>query len=660
MKPLLLATAALALTAASAQAEVARIEIRKVSPAFGGRIFGAVGAYERIEATAHFRIDPNDPANAGIVNIRRAPKGPDGKVAFDSDLIILRPADPAKGSGKLIYEPVNRGNVLILGMLNAAQGRDMTKPEGAGDGFLMTRGYTIVEGGWQTSYPVDGAPSMQVAMASRLGPGVLSARLPIARNPDGSPVTGLTREQFNGAAARTQVVYLAYPAADTTRPGKLLVHRKDGEEPTAVEGIGLRYLDPWRLEVTAEKPEPAAFYDYVYEAKDPVVYGLGLAAMRDVVSFLRYEGGAGNPLARDGKSPIKYAYGFGASQTGRTLKELIYEFPADERGRRIFDGAHINISGAGKNAVNSAFARPGQKDAQPTPNRLHGDEFPFSYPVVYDPISRRTDGVLARCQGTNTCPRILHVDSENELWHGGALTYVGPNGKDLVMPQNVRVYALAGTEHSATATSSGPACQSRSAASIDWSPINRALFDTLDQWVTTGQGPPPSRYPTLASGQLTAPDRTSVGFPNIPGVAYSGAVGRRHLLDFTTEPPATVAPYPVFAPKADADGTMAGGVRHPYVAAPLATHTGWNLRQPDLNLCMASGMSLPFPRTEPERLAKNDPRPAIATRYVDKAAYVAAVTRAANGLAAQRFLSPADAKVIVDGAGARYEAAMGR
>jgi hypothetical protein len=99
-----------------AQGEVVRIEVKQVTPAFGGRTFGNVGAYERVDAIAYFRVDPNHPLNAGIVDIQYAPRASDGRVAFDADVIILRPATRAKASGVLVYEPVNRGGSLLLSM----------------------------------------------------------------------------------------------------------------------------------------------------------------------------------------------------------------------------------------------------------------------------------------------------------------------------------------------------------------------------------------------------------------------------------------------------------------------------------------------------------------------------------------------------------------
>jgi hypothetical protein len=656
--------AALWCSAFAAHGEVVRLEVKQVAPAFGGRAFGDVGAYERIDAIAHFRVDPQHALNAGIVDIHHAPKESDGRVAFDTDVIIFRPANRAKASGVLVYEPVNRGASLLLGTFNFATGRNLAAAEAAGDGWLMQRGHSLLISGWQVDYPVAAPPGMGVALASRLtrapGSSALRARLPIARKLDGTPIARVTREQWLDVGSDTTfTANVTYPAADLALPTTLNVREKDEDERATPAGLKWRWLDEWRIEITKPSqnaPSAGAIYELIYTAKDPVVYGLGLASMRDLVSFVRYGASTNNPLALDGASIVKKAIGYGASQTGRTIKELLYEFNEDERGRILFDGVHINISGAGKNAVNSSFARPGQKDAQHGPSRLRGDEFPFSYAVTFDPLSRRTDGVLARCSGTKTCPKVIHADSENEMWHGGALTFVDAKGADLPMPDNVRAYVFAGTEHGASSTTAPPICQVQPSAAIDWRPMNRALFAALEEWIG-GREPPPSRYPRASKQGLAAPDRASMGFPAIPNIEFTGALDARFLLDFSEEPPRAIAPYPRLAPTVDADGTMRAGVRHPFIQAPLATHTGWNLRRQDAGsgeLCVASGMRIPFAKTRSEREANNDPRLSIEERYKSEQDYVAAVKRAADTLVKERLLLKADAEAIVQQAAPRF------
>lgn len=671
---LAIAGGALALSWSAGHAELVRFEVRSTQAAFEGRPFGEVGAYELIRGVAHFRVDPRVPVNAGLVNIHRAPLGEDGRIAFDSDVIILKPKHMERGNGRLVYEMVNRGRPLGLSLLNRVQrgaGKgDFTAAQEAGDGLVLEAGFTYVMSGWQAEYPLHDAPAMAVALGSRLpgapDDGVLRARLPIAQERSGASVVATTREQFFDVGPDARFTgYLTYPAADLdTAEAVLTMRERDADEPRVISASSWRFLDPWRIEVT--KPDgtsAGALYELVYRAKDPVVYGLALASMRDLVSFLRYSNAADNPLRGAERPLIEHTIGLGASQTGRTLKELIGEFNEDERGRIVLDGAFVMISGAGRNSINSAFARPGLKDAQHTSWGLRGDEFPFSYPVTYDALSRRSDGVLARCEATRTCPRIMHLDSENELWHGGTLTYVDTRGRDLTMPDNVRVFAFAGTEHNATPAAGAipPICAVPGPSAIEWASFARALFLALDRWIAHDDPPPSSRYPTLARGELVA--RTKYVFPKLGEVAYGGAFSTKRYYDFSQQPPQPIADYPTLVPQVDADGQMIGGVRHPFVAAPLATNIGWNVRKPGFgegDLCMASGASIPFSATRAERAARRDPRPAIEERYASEAAYVQAVSHAARQLVEERLLLPADADAIVSAAAVRYRTAMDR
>jgi hypothetical protein len=656
-------TLALAFTG-PASAGLVKLEVKSTEPAFAGRTFGAVGQYEVIRAVSHYRVDPAARVNAGLVNIQKAPRDEHGRVTFDADVVILKPIDMAKGNGRMLYEMVNRGRPLSVGLLNqvapgAGRGSFSAAPE-AGDGFLMDAGFTVVMSGWQAEYPVKDAPPMSVALGSRLprppNSTALSARLPVAVD-----VVAMTREQFFDVGAdRTFVGYLSYPAADLNEKGTLTMRERDADPSVSPPGLSWRNLDPWRIEVTKPAGTSAgAVFEFVYRAKDPVVYGLALASMRDVVSYLRYSDAAGNPL----RSAIKKVIGLGASQTGRTLKELVSEFNEDEAGRIVLDGANIVISGAGRNSINSAYARPGLKDAQHTSWGLRGDEFPFSYPVTRDELSGRTDGVIKRCSATRSCPRIIHIDSENELWHGGTLTYVDTSGRDLVMPDNVRVFVFAGTEHTATPRPgmSPPFCAAPAPAMIDWSVFARALFTALDRWVTNDEVPPASRYPTVARGELVA--KSAYNFPKLPEATYVGAFSAKHYYDFSQEPPKRMGSYPLLVPQADDDGLMVGGVRHPFVSVPLATNAGWNVRKPGFgegDLCMATGLSIPFAATRNERAERKDPRRSIEERYASEDAYVQAVKQAAQALVKDRLLLPADAEAIGAEAGDQYRKALAR
>ncbi|MCP5144438.1 MAG: hypothetical protein H6978_06410 [Gammaproteobacteria bacterium] len=650
-----LLTAAMVSVVAGAvsHAEVVRLEIKSVEPAFDGQSFGDTGTYERIRAVAHHRLDPTLPVNAGIVNIGLAPREADGRIAFDADVEILVPADRRKANGRMVYELVNRGRSLMLASLN-----DATRDSPAGNGFLMNQGYALVMSGWQVSYPIAGVVPMSLGLASRFpdaeSSGLLYARLPTARNADGTPITGMTREQFSDMGpAKTFIAHLTYPAATLKQKTHLQVRNLELDAATTPTGLKWKLLDEWRVEVQQAPVTPdGAIYEFSYVARDPIVYGLALASMRDLVAFLRHDTSGANPLASPGGAGVTHTIGLGASQTGRTLKELVYEFNDDEQGRKVLDGAFIMISGAGKNAVNSQFARPGVKEAHHGYRGVRGDEFPFSYPLTYDPLSRQWGGVVARCQGLHDCPKIIHLDSENELWHGGALTFVDAVGNDMAMPDNVRVYAVAGSEHSSRPSGrTPPICKIEASSGINWAPFARALFTALDRWVTSDTVPPTSRYPTRVAGQLVPPDEYA--FPVLPAVHFYGAVGRRYLWDRSSEPPAKLADYPVFVPQSDRDGNMLGGLRHPFMDVPLATNTGWNPRKAGMgegDICIASGMQLPFAATRQARLANGDPRPSVAERYLSVQDYLDRVQLRIDQLATQGYLLEQDKAAIIEAA----------
>lgn len=646
------ATALLVLTlgaAAQSQARVVSLEIQRTAPAFAGQSFGSVGSYQPLQGIVRFEVDPALPVNASLVNIGRAPRNARGKVEFDADVVILRPTDLARGNHHLFYEPVNRGNVLSMELFNDAPGGNSLESAAlAGNGFLMRQGYTLVYGGWQAAYPGPALPGMGVASGSRLSPGAgrLLARLPVARSADGSPVVSRLIERFGGGNGGGPFKgYLTYPAADLKRDAVLRLRRGPDAPLEPATGFQWRYADEWTVEITPPadaKLDAGASYEFTYEARDPVVYGLALAAIRDLAAFLRYETqddrGTPNPLLRDGRSDVQRALAFGASQTGRTVKTLVYNFNGDEQGRQVFDGVHAHISGASLNSQNEAFGRPGLKG---------DDRFPFTYAPQFDPVSRRTDGWLMRCQAERNCPKILHTDSENEVWTAGGLLYTDPRGRDAVFPPNVRAFLFASTQHTPAARTDPGMCQ-QMLNPLDYRPAMRALLSALDQWVTTGREPPASRHPTVAAGTLVSPDRKSTGFPALPGVGYNDHPPRPVFADEGIDGAALIE-YPALVPAVDADGNTRAGVRMPELQVPTATYTGWNLRRQGFGagaFCIATGSYLPFAATRAQRQSSADPRPSLQERYGTRARYLQQLDAAIRKMVAERLLLPEDAPRI--------------
>jgi hypothetical protein len=407
-------------------------------------------------------------------------------------------------------------------------------------------------------------------------------------------------------------------------------------------------------EKTIRIPRPtgfdaAAIYELVYTAKDPVVLGIGLASLSNTISHLRHSTGADNPLA----GRIDRAIGMGFSQPGRILRDLIYEgFNADESGRVVFEGAIPVIAGSRRSAVNVQFGITGDYSRQHETHLAVGDQFPFTYDVMRDPISGKTDGIFVRCRASNTCPKTFHVDSDTEIFQARAsLVVTSVDGKALTLPDNVRAYFLAGSQHGPAAQATRPQDSQHLQNPLQHGLYMRALVAAMDDWVTDGTLPPASRYPSVADGSLVPPNSPRAQFPAIPGFRYTGLVNELRLLDYSVQPPREGASYPVLVVAKDADGNNAAGLRHVLLEVPTATYSGWSLRSEGFAkdaLAGLSGFYLPFAKTRAERMASGDARPSLEERYASHAAYVDAVRRAADAQVRARILLQEDADRVVE------------
>lgn len=608
--------------------QVTRIELEVVeSPALEGRGFGSVGQYERVRGLVHGVIDPAHPLNREIVDLDLAPLNAEGLVEYSTTVEIHVPIDRTAWNGAIYHTVPNRGRAT------------------PGDDALLEMGFATVQVGWQGDLSANGSNIVPF--------------LPVARNRDGSSVTGTAVEEFifNDSAA-VSTARLTYPAVDLD-PGRarLTVRRTQSGERLTPGDLTWSYASPEEIRINRPAGfDGGAIYEFVYTAKNPIVMGAGFAAVRDVISFLRYETqdthGNRNPLA-DPRLP-EVAISIGVSQSGRFLRDLLYlGFNEDLEGRVVFDGVHPDIAGSRKTFTNYRFSQPGRWQKQHEDAIYPGDQFPFTYGVLTDPISGRTDGLLAKCSLSNTCPLIVHTDGEAELWQARAsLVVTDPLGKDIELPPNVRAYLIAGTQHGGGAgvhagTPQQGICQNLSnPMALDQ--IRRALTVALYQWVANGTPPPPSRFPSAADGGLVP--ATSLDFPRIPGVLYSGSYNPLRHRDHTHFPPVEKEAYTVLVGRVDGDGNMLDGVRHPNLVVPIGTYTGWNLRREGFGegeQCAGTGSFIPFAATREERIRTGDPRPSLEERYPTHDAYVTGVRRAAEELVRERFLLPADAAEIV-------------
>ncbi|MGI4954310.1 MAG: alpha/beta hydrolase domain-containing protein [Janthinobacterium lividum] len=632
------AALAISLLTTPALAEVSRFEVLgTVQPALGGRVFGPPsgggmptgfgGTATRIDARVTIALDPADPHNAGIVDIAAAPRNAAGRVEATTDVVILRPERP---NGTMVLDVPNRGRKLINTLLEDATPEQTARLEQAGDagrGFLLSQGFTVVWVGWQG----DLQQGMRITVP--VVPGL----------------TGPNRDEWvvgEGSGSMRQV--LSYPMA-TAEGARLTVRARPEDERQTPADLSFRMADPTTIDIIrpGQSFGARAIYELTYTARDPALHAMGFAALRDVASFLRHDAGPGNPLADAG---LSHTIGFGISQSGRVLRDFLYQgFNQDERNRIVFDGLLAEIPGARRTFTNARFAQPGRN---PGPNEDRGypvDQFPFTYDVTEDAQTGKRDGLLVRCRETGSCPRIMQVDSEFEQWGShGSLLVTDPQGAPVKLPSEVRGYMVAGTPHFAAFDDTAkpvPGCQ-LPGNPVSSAPVVRALLVAMERWVRADEAPPESRYPGLDDRTLVAAPAPDL-YPVIPGLPYHGMYVPAERWDNSGPVPKSVGTYKLFLPAVDADGNAQGGVRLPVLAAPRATYTGWNLRRDGTELCTQIGSTLPFAATRAAREAALDPRPSIEERYPAPDSYVSAVDAAAAALVQQRLLLPVEQAEMV-------------
>jgi hypothetical protein len=616
-----------------AQAAVTRLSVEKTTPLAGG--------YELLEGHFTGALDPRDKHNALVNDIMLAPRNAAGRVEYSASFAISRPIGAM--SGVLVYDVPNRGR---------------------GAATAIGDGHVDVVSGWQGDLEE--------------GPGVQLIRVPSA------PVTGPAMARFMNMPAGTTTMPVkggpqgnqggrGFDAAMTA--GARLYTGVSDDRPT--EQKELPHSD-WAFADCSATPfpgkadlaklcvkggfDPKLAYTLAFTAKDPKVLGIGFAATRDLVTFLRYDNSPANPLA--GK--MRWAIGRGVSQSGNFLRAVVnLGFNTAEDGRIVFDGLNPIVA-MRMNSMSYRFAAPGGLVGL---YEVGNDG--INWWSDYDDPARGqgTHGLLDRCRMDDRCPKVAEIMGSAEFWNlRASVNYVGTDLKaDIPLPANVRRYYNAGVHHnggrggfdSATPPVNGCILLSNPNPASD---TNRAIFAALVEWVTKGAEPPPSKYPLLSAGNLITPEAYAKAFPQVPGQprpAYSplyqydfgkgfntpdmtGAIG--------TTPPRIVKTIPQLMPRADADGNELDGVRSPLLSAPLGSYVGWNITASGFEqgrYCGNTGGYIPFAATKAERLAKGDPRPSLEERYPSHAAYVARVKAQADVLVAQRYMLSADAARIV-------------
>ena len=610
-------------------AQVARVDVEVVeSPALGGERFGSVGQYERLRGIVYAEVDPSDPRHRDIVNLDKAPINDRGHVEYSTTVEIYRPIDMSHWNRVVYHTVSNRGGA------------------GAAEPALLEMGLALVRVGWQG----DLSPTETNIVPF----------LPIATNNDGSSIAGPALEEFIFNDAETvSTGSLTYPAATLdTGKARLTVRRNQSSPRLAPDGLSWKFTDAEKIQITRPDGfDGGSIYEFIYEARDPIVMGLGFVAMRDVISFLRYEKqddvGHENPLAFEGLPTA--ALSLGISQSGRVLRDFLYQgFNEDVSGRIVFDGIHPNIAGSRKTFTNYQFSQPGRWQKQHEDHVFPGDQFPFTYTTLTDSITGRTDGLLERCVESNTCPKIIHSDGEAELWQArSSLIVTDSMGGHIELPDNVRVYLIAGTQHGGgrgvhEAIPNRGICQNLNNP-MALAEIRLALSVALHEWVVDGVEPPTSRFPTVKNGGLVS--AAKLDFPEILNVEYSASYNPLHVHEHTTLPPKDGKAYTVLVGRIDGDGNMVDGVRHPNLSAAIGTYTGWNLRREGFGeggQCGGTGSFIPFASNQTERQMFGDSRLSLTERYSAHSEYVQAVSTAAARLANQRLLLPRDKQRIVE------------
>ena len=653
---------------ASADARIVKMVVTsKESPTFGGYAWPGVGQYEKLVGMVYGELDPNDPKNAVIVDIKLAPRNATGMVEYSNTFYILKPIDPAKGNHKMLYEPPNRGGKTISAFNRGVGGNDpgaVTDANALANAFLMPRGYTIAFSGW------DYAAGTSTANFNSM------INLPVAKNPDGSSITGPSYEYIVMGNATTQTYALSYPAATQDQSKAVLTTRKLlNDTPQVIPSTGWEYVDDKtiRLLPAGTAFNQADIYEFSYTAKDPTVNGIGMAAVRDFVAFLRFasadDSGNPNPVAGD----VTRVYTEVVSQPGRLLNDFrLYGFNQAETGQKVFDGHMQWIAAADGLNLNLRFSQPGRTERNRQDHLYAEGLFPFANESTTDSITGKTAGRYDKCTLTNTCPFAMEIYSANEYWvKAASLFHTNTQGTaDLPGHPQTRLYFMSSMQHGTGNGNAKGNCQ-QFQNPLDSSPVQRALFVDLEDWVERGVPPPDSRVPRLADGTLVPPlPQSKMGFPNIPGVTYNGLMTTRYLFNYgprfnqgimDLNPPMVTAPFqdnplngPIYnnmVPKTDADGNDIAGVRLPDVRVPLNTYTGWALRAAGLGEndgCEGSGQRIPFPATKAARDASGDPRLSVEERYPTFFDYYYKVRAAIDDFVAERFMLPEDAPAMTN------------
>lgn len=657
-------------------AEVERVVLDSRADVLGGASFGAVGPYEKLTGRIVFAFDPAVDANTRVVDLDKAPLGARGRVEAWAPFMVLRPKRPGPTAIALI-EVSNRGSKAVLGYFNrGSYAADPASPSDFGDGLLMRLGLTVVWVGWQFDVPA--------------GEGLLRLHVPVAVD-DGRPITGVVRsdwpvDQTVQSLPLAHRNHVAYPVIGARQDEAVLTVRDGRLAPRTVVP-----RDRWRFarQVGSEGPEKpdertarvvddreyiymasgflaGKIYELVYPSEAPAVVGLGLAAIRDVASYAKYE--------PDALFPARLTIALGISQTGRFLRHFLYEgFNADERGRKALDGMLIHTAGAGRGSFNHRFAQPSRDAHRYSAFFYPTDLFPFASRALRDPETGLTDGLLPHALAPGYWPKIFYTNTGYEYWgRAAALIHTTPDGRTDVDPwPNERIYHLSSAQHFPIDFPPGPWRQLAATGAYRGNPLDflftmRALLVRLVTWVGEDVEPPPSAFPRIDAVTLVRTDQLK--FPGVPGVKPPAAAHEAYRVDYgprwsqgiiTLEPPRLGPAFPALVPQVDAIGNEVGGVRGLELLVPLATYTPWCLRTGHAGgsgeMMDFIGTYVPLSRTEAERRGLGDSRPSVERLYGGREEYLKRAAAAATSLGTMGFLLAEDVPSAIARSSAHWD-----
>lgn len=638
---------------AMVSAEVVRVEVDARASVLNGKPFGPYGAYEVITGRMLFAFDPANPMNSRITDLVRAPRNADGSVEAWSNFVVLRPVNG--GNGTALVEVSNRGGKFSPRYFNRATSASLAPDDEAafGDALLLRMGLTVVWIGWQFDVPER--------------EGVLRLHVPTATAIDGSPLTGLARSDWTLDETTTILEvshrnHLPYAVTDPADSANVLTVRDGRDAPRRIipredwqfaVKVGEQVVEDDTHIYMASGFKAGRIYELVYRTQNPAVVGLGLAAIRDVISYAKYNENA--------LFPAQYGLAAGVSQTGRFLRHFLYQgFNTDEYGRMAYDGLMIMTAGAGRGSFNHRFAQPSRDAHRYSAFFYPTDIFPFTSRIQSDASTGQSDGILAHMHHPEHVPKIFQINTGYEYWgRAAALIHTSTDGMRDVEPHpNERLYHIASGQHFVGGFPPAQRAEAIRGNPLDFSVIYRALLVRLTEWVARDVAPPSSAVPRIDNETLVPLDEVAfdagrgIAFPTVNHVAYRADYGPRWaegLVD--VQPPVLGTPFPSLVAQVDTFNNEVGGIRSVELRVPLATFTPWNLRHDAPGgrheLSDFRGTFIPLAKTESERALRQDPRPSLESLYQSKAGYLERVRLAALEMMEEGFLLEDDLDHVI-------------